>query len=374
MMKFFDTTHRAEYLSRPNRYTVWCRLGGKKVKAYLPNPGRLWELLLPGSELLLEKAAGTERATAYTAVAVFRQGAPVMLHTHRTNDVAGRLIEAGRVPGLEGAKIVRREVTRGRSRFDFLLEKRGKEIVLEVKSCTLFSGRVAMFPDAVTARGKRHVEELAELGGVVLFVVHSPRAEVFLPEYHTDLAFARTLYQVRRKVKIIPLGVRWNEDLTLSGAVRTLHIPWPVVKREALDRGAYLVLMNLKRDRTVKVGKLGKIRFRKGHYIYVGSAMANLSKRIERHRRLRKKMHWHLDYLRPHVEFVAGLPVLSSDDLECAMAGDLKKLAEEVADFGASDCRCRSHLFRMEGSPFDSDGFQSLLMHYRMERLVNGRA
>ena len=117
-MKFFDATYKAGTLSRPNRYTVYCRLGRKKVKAYLPNPGRLWELLLPGATLLLEKARGGERATAYTAVAVpLRHGTPIMLHTHRTNDVAGRLIEAGRVPGLEGVRIVRREVTRGRSRF-----------------------------------------------------------------------------------------------------------------------------------------------------------------------------------------------------------------------------------------------------------------
>jgi len=60
-----------------------------------------------------------------------------MLHTHWTNDVAGYLIQHGKVPGLERAKIAKSEVRVGRSRSDFLLEEQGKEMFLEVKSCTL---------------------------------------------------------------------------------------------------------------------------------------------------------------------------------------------------------------------------------------------
>ena len=69
---------------------------------------------------------------------------------------------------------------------------------LEVKSCTLVGKKVAMFPDAITERGARHLRELADLSRngsktAVLFIVHWPLAEVFMPDYHTDLNFTRTL-------------------------------------------------------------------------------------------------------------------------------------------------------------------------------------
>jgi hypothetical protein len=66
-------------------------------------------------------------------------------------------------PGLGKARILRSEVRMGRSRFDFLLQEKGEEILLEVKSCTLVGNKAAMFPDAVTERGTRHLEELARL-------------------------------------------------------------------------------------------------------------------------------------------------------------------------------------------------------------------
>ncbi|HDH28137.1 MAG TPA: sugar fermentation stimulation protein SfsA, partial [Euryarchaeota archaeon] len=55
-MGFFDPILTADYISRPNRFTVTCRLNGLRVNAYLPNPGRLWELFFPGARLYLEKA------------------------------------------------------------------------------------------------------------------------------------------------------------------------------------------------------------------------------------------------------------------------------------------------------------------------------
>jgi sugar fermentation stimulation protein A len=243
------------------------------------------------------------RKTRYTAVAVDRDGQPIMLHTHRTNDVARYLLQEGKIPGLEQARMVRSEIRVGRSRFDFLLEEGNKDILLEVKSCTLVGERVAMFPDAVTERGARHLRELAMISeegirAVFLLIVHWPFAKTFMPDFHTDLNFSQTLLNVRDRVEVIPVSVRWEEDLSLSPDVSLLNIPWDAIEEEAKDRGSYLLILNLKRDRKIDVGKLGKVDFRKGFYIYVGSAMANLSKRMERHRRLRKRHHWHIDELR----------------------------------------------------------------------------
>jgi sugar fermentation stimulation protein A len=92
-MKFFEPTKRCSFISRPNRFTVVCKMGGKEVKAFLPNPGRLQELLFPGAPIYLEHSSVPGRALAYTAVAAEREGRRVVLHTHKTNDVARYLIQ-----------------------------------------------------------------------------------------------------------------------------------------------------------------------------------------------------------------------------------------------------------------------------------------
>ncbi|NLS94524.1 MAG: DNA/RNA nuclease SfsA [Planctomycetaceae bacterium] len=185
---------KAGFLERPNRFVVLCRhksLG--RIKAFLPNPGRLWELLFPGATLYLTrnkpKALGESQppATEYTAVAVERDGEPVFLHTHWTNRAARWLLENRRIPGLERAELVGSAVKHGRSRFDFRMRQGRREFFLEVKSCTLFGNRVAMFPDAVTDRGRRHLVELAELGAsgtrpCVLLLVQTQNVDYFMPD------------------------------------------------------------------------------------------------------------------------------------------------------------------------------------------------
>jgi sugar fermentation stimulation protein A len=323
---------------------------------------------------LVREEKSSNRKTRYTAVAVDRDGQPIMLHTHRTNEVARYLLQERKIPGLENARIVRSEIRVGRSRFDFLLEEGNKDILLEVKSCTLIGERVAMFPDAVTERGARHLRELAMIAeegvrAVLLFVVHWPFAKIFMPDFHTDLNFSQTLLRVRDRVEVIPVSVHWKQDLSLSPNVGVLKIPWDTLENEAKDRGSYLLILNLKRNRKIDVGRLGKVHFRKGFYIYVGSAMANLSKRIERHRHLRKRHHWHIDELRAITEFRSVLALRSSDRHECEVANAMSEIAEwSVPRFGSTDCSCDSHLFGMARDPIQSEDFQKLLQYFRMDR------
>jgi sugar fermentation stimulation protein A len=373
--RFFHRTIRARFLRRPNRFLVQCKWKGRILSAFLPNPGRLQELLLPGCIIRLvreEKCQG--RKTCYTAVAVDRDGYPVMLHTHRTNEVARHLLQRRKIPGLERARIVKSEIRVGRSQFDFLLREGNKDILLEVKSCTLVGEKIAMFPDAVTERGTRHLRELARTSeegvrAVALFIVHWPFAKVFMPDYHTDLNFSQTLLDIRDRVEVIPVSVRWKKDLSLSPRIRILEIPWDRIENEAKDRGSYLLILSLKRKRKTNVGKLGKVSFRKGFYIYVGSAMANLSKRMERHRHLRKQHHWHIDELRAVAEFHSALAIRSSDRLECEIAKAMSRITEwSVPGFGSTDCSCKSHLFGISGDPFESESFHKLLQYFRMDR------
>ncbi|OPY77923.1 MAG: Sugar fermentation stimulation protein A [Syntrophorhabdus sp. PtaU1.Bin153] len=374
-LRLFPEIFKATFKSRPNRFLVRCALERKRIDAFLPNPGRLQELLLPDATLHLTKECRpSSRKTSYTVVAVERDDIPIMLHTHRTNAVARYLIDEGRIPGLEGARVVRTEVPMGHSRFDFLVADGAGEMVVEVKSCTLVGKEVAMFPDAITDRGTRHLKELSNLArqgrrAAVLFVVHWPFARFFMPDYHTDLHFAQTLIEVRPYIDIIPVGVRWETDLSLGSDVRALEIPWQYIATEAKDTGSYLLMLHLKEGRQMDVGRLGPIFFREGFYVYVGSAMANLTARVERHKRLRKLHHWHIDTLREAAELRGALVIRSSARLECAIAKAVSQIAGwSVPGFGSSDCSCETHLFGFHEDPVHSAVFQTVLQFFRMDR------
>ena len=118
------------------------------------------------------------------------------------------------------------------------------------------------------------------------------------------------------------------------------------------------------------IGRRGeRTFFRKGFYLYVGSAMANLTSRIERHLRMRKRYHWHIDWLRSIARIHAALPIRASVRLECDIADALSRISDwSVPGFGCSDCACPSHLLGMAEDPFRSGRFHGLLQYFRMDR------
>ena len=102
--------------------------------------------------------------------------------------------------------------------------------------------------------------------------------------------------------------------------------------------------------------------------LYVGSAMANLSQRTDRHRHLRKKHHWHIDELREVSDFHSVLVIRSSVRLECEIASALSKLTEwTISGFGCSDCSCETHLFGMNSDPLKSSKFHQVVQHFQMD-------
>jgi len=370
---------RARFLERPNRFLVRCDIEGLGFQeVFLPNPGRLWELLLPGAPLYvvpsdrLGHGTSAGRKTKYTVLAVERDGRPVFLHTHLTNSVARFLIERGLIPALADARVVRAEYTVGSSRFDFLLRQGRRQVLLEVKSCTLYGNGVAMFPDAVTERGRRHLAELAALGAralrpCVLFLIHTPDVRWFMPDYHTDLAFSRTLLEVRRQVKILPIAIEWTSELAIGTEVKPVSVPWRYLEREVEDRGSYLLVLRLDHERPLPVGHLGQVRFQPGYYVYVGSAMGHLKARVARHLRRRKSLRWHIDHLRAAASTPIALPIRSSARLECDVARSLGALLEPgPRGFGSSDCDCPTHLFWHPTNPLEWSSFHTLLQHFRM--------
>ncbi|ODS35873.1 MAG: hypothetical protein A7316_03185 [Candidatus Altiarchaeales archaeon WOR_SM1_86-2] len=113
-------------------------------------------------------------------------------------------------------------------------------------------------------------------------------------------------------------------------------------------KGSYVLLIELPGDSEIQIGGLGKIKFRKGFYAYVGSALNGLEKRIERHFRAEKKFHWHIDYLLSSGEIKDVIYAETAEKKECCIAEILAKNLEVTRKFGSSDCNCIGHLFFSE--------------------------
>ena len=199
----------ARFIDRPNRFVVVCELEstGEVVEAHLRHRGRLETLLVPGRRLWLSPANDPARRTAWTALlGEDRKGAGlVSLDTTLPNRLIRRAIEVGGLPDLDGWRLERPEWRHGSSRIDFLLSgPDGRRLALEVKSVTWVEDGVALFPDAPTTRGVRHLRELAALArqdgweAAICFVVQRNDARELGIAASIDPVFAETLDDASR--------------------------------------------------------------------------------------------------------------------------------------------------------------------------------
>jgi sugar fermentation stimulation protein A len=112
--------------------------------------------------------------------------------------------------------------------------------------------------------------------------------------------------------------------------------------------GAYILIMRLESSKSFIVGSLGKIKFDKGFYCYIGSAIGSktIENRCERHLKKNKKMRWHIDYLRKEAEIISIFAIPSKEKIECEVVNKIFNKADSfISRFGSSDCNCKSHLF-----------------------------
>ena len=240
----------ARFVERPNRFLVRCRLeaaardGGEVVEAHLPDPGRLNELLVADARLRLRPAASPSRKTDWTVVLAERPGGGwVSVDTTLPNRLLLRALQENALPELDAWELDAAEVSVGSSRFDFVLTRRnGSEgppraeepdrLVLEVKSVTLVEEGIGLFPDAVTARGARHVTELGELAAsgaweaAVLFLVQRDDARAVMAAPSIDPDFAGALEEARQKgVRV--LARRCRVDLEHVRLGERIPVRWP---------------------------------------------------------------------------------------------------------------------------------------------------
>ncbi len=161
-------------------------------------------------------------------------GSTVGVNPVTANRIVHQSLCAGRIPSLAGYDAIHAEVSAGQGvRLDFLLEGAEKSCFLEVKSCTLVENRAAGFPDAVTARGLKHLVHMQRLMSdgfrcVLLFLVQRTDAEIFKPADDVDPVYGRQLRAaVSRGLEILVYDVRFDPD----GIV--LNNPLPINLQQA---------------------------------------------------------------------------------------------------------------------------------------------
>jgi Uri superfamily endonuclease len=118
--------------------------------------------------------------------------------------------------------------------------------------------------------------------------------------------------------------------------------------------GAYILLIRVRGARALDIGRLGRVRFPGGNYVYIGSGMGGLEARVARHFRRDKKVKWHIDRLLPRAELLGAVLFPSTKRNECELARSCLSFpgARAVQGFGSSDCRCAGHLVHLGTAPF----------------------
>ncbi|WP_188880704.1 DNA/RNA nuclease SfsA [Alicyclobacillus cellulosilyticus] len=208
----------ARWQQRLNRFAGQVWLDDHVERIHIQNTGRLRELLVPGAQVALMARTGAHRRTRYSLVAVHTGKVWVNVDSHMPNQVTAEALAAAAMPEWPPLQVLRQEVRFAQSRFDFYYEADGFRGFIEVKGVTLVEDGVAMFPDAPTARGSKHMEELAKAvrsgyAGWVIFVIQRSDAHAFRPNQAQDPVFAEALYRaVAQGVQVCAFNCLVNPD------------------------------------------------------------------------------------------------------------------------------------------------------------------
>lgn len=201
---------QGEFVSRPNRFIAFVKIRDRVETVHVKNTGRCKELLVPGATVFLSVSDNQNRKTKYDLIGVIKESgaASIMINmdSQIPNDVASEWIVNSGL--FSDDAVVKREVTFGSSRFDLFVQDGGRKAFIEVKGVTLEKDGVALFPDAPTERGVKHVLELIrakEQGfeAYVLFVIQMDGVRTFRPNEKMHPNFANALRLAREKGVVI---------------------------------------------------------------------------------------------------------------------------------------------------------------------------
>lgn len=192
--------HQGIFVERVNRFVAKVKIDGKLSTVHVKNTGKLPELLKNGATCYLEESPNPNRKTKYSLISIYYNDTLVNIDSQVPNKIIHSALKFNYIKDYENLDNVYKEYTVGSSRLDFMVEKDKQKTFIEVKGANLVVDDTAMFPDAVTTRGSRHLEELINLKkkghrSMVIFVVQRIDASSFAPNYKTDKTFTDKFYK-----------------------------------------------------------------------------------------------------------------------------------------------------------------------------------
>lgn len=205
-MHFSRPLKQGALIKRYKRFLADIKLpDSSRITVHCPNSGSMLACSEPGSPVCYSRSDNPKRKYQHTLEMVHNGKTWIGVNTSRTNRIVAEAIENKQIKELNHFESIRREVkTSAESRLDLLLEGGEKQTYIEVKNCSLAENGWALFPDAVTARGTKHLRELARLvnlghRGVIFFLVQRLDCNGFSPAAAIDSVYADTLVEVQLK-------------------------------------------------------------------------------------------------------------------------------------------------------------------------------
>ncbi len=161
-MKFNKTLILGEFIKRYKRFFVDVKIGKEEVVAHCPNTGSMMGLIKKGNKVWLSKSNNPKRKLKYTLQIIEDQNTKVGINTHLTNKIVFDALSKRKIKNFKNLDKIQQEVRFGKNtRFDFLITEKNKKTFIEVKNVTLSrQNDIAEFPDAITSRGLKHIQEL----------------------------------------------------------------------------------------------------------------------------------------------------------------------------------------------------------------------
>lgn len=202
-MRLPDFLVKGVFIERANRFVCVVDVEGRREKAHLPNSGRLRELLAPGRSVYLKESSSPHRRTRFDMLLMSLDNTLVSVDARLPNDLVEEGLRKGILVPFQSYSQIKREITFGHSRLDFLLQENNQLCYIEVKSVTLVEHGKGLFPDAPTERGRQHLLSLMQARkeghqAAIVFIVQRPDVTEFSPNDNTDPAFGLALREAQR--------------------------------------------------------------------------------------------------------------------------------------------------------------------------------
>ena len=205
-MKFDTELVRGRLIKRYKRFLADIELdSGETITAHCPNTGRMLACSTPGSPVALSVSDNPKRKYPHTLEMVYENSTWIGVNTSRTNEIIAEAIREGAIQEFQNVEEIKKEVkTSDHTRLDLQLVKEGKNTFIEIKNCSLAENNCAMFPDAVTERGTKHLHELIQLTqageqACIFFLLQRMDADIFKPATHIDAKYSETLALASKK-------------------------------------------------------------------------------------------------------------------------------------------------------------------------------